>query len=75
MMKFKYEYFNYFFKYLKILKKPTDVDLHCLQIRVYPGLAGQGLKKHTVLHLITAHNPYMRTVKQFLHLQIIARCI
>ena len=24
--------------------KPTDLDLHCLQIRVYPGSAGQGLK-------------------------------
>ena len=25
------------------LKKPTDLDLHCLQNRVYPGSAGQGL--------------------------------
>ena len=27
-----------------LLKKPTDLDLHCLQNRVYPGSAGQGLK-------------------------------
>ena len=26
-----------------LLKKPTDLDLHCLQNRVYPGSAGQGL--------------------------------
>ena len=25
------------------LQKPTDLDLHCLQNRVYPGSAGQGL--------------------------------
>ena len=24
-------------------QKPTDLDLHCLQNRVYPGSAGQGL--------------------------------
>ena len=24
-------------------EKPTDLDLHCLQNRVYPGSAGQGL--------------------------------
>ena len=23
--------------------KPTDLDIHCLQNRVYPGSAGQGL--------------------------------
>ena len=26
------------------LKKPTDLDLHCLQNRTYPGSAGQGLR-------------------------------
>ena len=25
------------------MKKPTDLDLHCLQNRIYPGSAGQGL--------------------------------
>ena len=25
----------------RILKKPTDLDLHCLQNRVYPGSAGK----------------------------------
>ena len=25
------------------LEKPTDLDLHCLQIRAYPGSAGLGL--------------------------------
>ena len=29
-----------------LLKKPTDLDLHCLQNRVYPGSAGQGLNEH-----------------------------
>ena len=24
-------------------QKPTDLDLHCLQNRVYPGSTGQGL--------------------------------
>ena len=27
-----------------LLQKPTDLDLHCLQNRVYPGSAGQGLR-------------------------------
>ena len=27
-----------------LLQKPTDLDLHCLQNRVYPGSAGQELK-------------------------------
>ena len=31
-----------------LLKKPTDLDLHCLQNRVYPGSAGQGLKKKSI---------------------------
>ena len=26
-----------------LLQKPTDLDLHCLQNRVYPGSAEQGL--------------------------------
>ena len=26
-----------------LLQKPTDLDLHCLQVRIYPGSAGQGL--------------------------------
>ena len=26
-----------------LLQKPTDLDLHCLQKRTYPGSAGQGL--------------------------------
>ena len=26
-----------------LLKKPTDLDLQCLQKRAYPGSAGQGL--------------------------------
>ena len=29
----------------------TDLDLHCLQGRVYPGSAGQGLKCQENLHL------------------------
>ena len=28
-----------------LLQKPTDLDLHCLQNRVYPGSAGQGLSR------------------------------
>ena len=28
-----------------LLQKPTDLDLHCLQNRVYPGSAGQGLRE------------------------------
>ena len=27
-----------------LLEKPTDLDLHCLQNRIYPGSAGQGLR-------------------------------
>ena len=27
-----------------LLQKPTDLDLHCLQNRVYPGSGGQGLR-------------------------------
>ena len=27
-----------------LLKKPTDLDLHCLQRQDYPGSAGLGLK-------------------------------
>ena len=27
-----------------LLQKPTDLDLHCLQNRVHPGSAGQGLR-------------------------------
>ena len=27
-----------------LLQKPTDLDLHCLQNRIYPGSAGQGLR-------------------------------
>ena len=36
-----------------LLQKPTDLDLHCLQNRVYPGSAGQGLKsnKAVLFHL------------------------
>ena len=34
-----------------LLQKPTDLDLHCLQNRVYPGSAGQGLI-FSMLHLI-----------------------
>ena len=33
----------------QLASKPTDLDLHCLQCRVYSGSAGQGLnaeKKH-----------------------------
>ena len=29
-------------------QKPTDLDLHCLQNRIYPGSAGQGFKKHLI---------------------------
>ena len=32
-----------------LLQKPTDLDLHCLQIRVYLGSAGQGLSIDNVL--------------------------
>ena len=32
-----------------LLQKPTDLDLHCLQNRVYPGSAGQGLIHHDLL--------------------------
>ena len=31
-----------------LLKKPTDLDLHCLQNRIYPGSAGQGLSVFTI---------------------------
>ena len=27
-----------------LLQKPTDLDLHCLKNRIYPGSAGQGLR-------------------------------
>ena len=30
-------------------QKPTDLDLHCLQNRVYPGSAGQGLSLKDLL--------------------------
>ena len=30
-----------------LLQKPTDLDLHCLQVRIYPGSAGQGLRNFT----------------------------
>ena len=33
-----------------LLQKPTGLDLHCLQNRVYPGSAGQGLKEMTTKH-------------------------
>ena len=26
-----------------LLQKPTDLDIQCLQMQVYPGSAGQGL--------------------------------
>ena len=32
-----------------LLQKPTDLDLHCLQNRVYPGSAGQGLRENDVI--------------------------
>ena len=37
-----------------LLKKPTDLDLHCLQNRVYPGSAGQGLNnvEKDIKHLV-----------------------
>ena len=37
-----------------LLKKPTDLDLHCLQNRIYPGSAGQGLryKKNCLMHVL-----------------------
>ena len=34
-----------------LLKKPTDLDLHCLQNRVYPGSAGQGLIENSSVRL------------------------
>ena len=33
-----------------LLKKPTDLDLHCLQFRVYLASAGQGLTYMLLLH-------------------------
>ena len=36
-----------------LLQKPTDLDLHCLQNRVYPGSAGQGLRLLKVFILLT----------------------
>ena len=35
-----------------LLKKPTDLDLHCLQRQVYSGSAGQGLSISIILHLV-----------------------
>ena len=29
----------------QLASEPTDLDLHCLQSRVYPGSAGQGYNK------------------------------
>ena len=37
------------------LQKPTDLDPYCLQSRVYPGSAGQGLSKYNELSL--SHAP------------------
>ena len=36
-----------------LLKKPTDLELLCLQNRVYPGSAGQGLIKTPVIFLLS----------------------
>ena len=36
--------------------EPTDLDLHCLQDRAYPGSAGQGLSKQQVSVIKTRHN-------------------
>ena len=33
-----------------LFQKPTDLDLHCLQNRVYPGSAGQGLILNLVVY-------------------------
>ena len=38
-----------------LLQKPTDLDLHCLQNRIYPGSAGQGLTSHLGYILLILH--------------------
>ena len=44
-----------------LLQKPTDLDLHCLQNRVYPVSARQGLKTVIILYklFINVHIPAM----------------
>ena len=38
-----------------LLQRPTDLDLRCLQGRVYPGSAGQGLKCDFLIHFIISY--------------------
>ena len=37
-------------------QEPTDLDLHCLEIRAYPGTAGPGLKALDCEVRILDHN-------------------
>ena len=52
-----------------LLQKPADLDLHCLQNRVYSGSAGQGLKKY--LHFFSKKKkkkkPHIWTYNDDLH--------
>ena len=50
-----------------LLQTPTDLDLHCLQNRIYPGSAGQGLNRvqfctlfHDALHLCEFLSKYLK---------------
>ena len=49
-----------------LLNKPTDLNLHCLQSRVYPGSTGQGLRvyiKKTYLYNFDPLKPHFYIVK------------
>ena len=38
--------------------EPTDLDVHCLKHRIYPGSAGQGLSlPHLIFHMILSLSP------------------
>ena len=50
-----------------LLQKPTDLDLHCLQNRVYPGSAGQGLSIGTDRPERTMEMPHNTASAQGLH--------
>ena len=41
-------------------QKPTDLDLHCLQGKAYPGSAGQGLRTQIIpsVHRKSSLSPY-----------------
>ena len=51
-----------------LLQKPTDLDLHCLQKRTYPGSAGQGLIYSHFVQTITILHRHIYLVNQLQHL-------